>query len=176
MKNGIIIIGLNGSGKSTVCRELARRLNYKLMDVEDYFFVESKIPYTISRTRAEVQKMLLDDIEKYQNYVLCSVNCNWDSKITDTLRMAVLLTAPLEVRMERVKQRELTRFGERVLEGGDLYESQKKFYDFVASRSEQEVREKASLLSCPILEIEATLSVEEIVGRIIREWLRRCYI
>lgn len=35
MKNGIIIIGLNGSGKSTVCRELARRLNYKLMDVED---------------------------------------------------------------------------------------------------------------------------------------------
>lgn len=62
------------------------------------------------------------------------------------------------------------------MEGGDLYESQKKFYDFVASRSEQEVREKASLLSCPILEIEATLSVEEIVGRIIREWLRRCYI
>ena len=166
MTNGIIIIGLNGSGKSTICREIARYLNYKPMDVEDYYFLDSEIPYTVSRTHVEVQQMLLDDIEKYQNYVLCSVNCNWDEKITDTFRMAVLLTAPLEVRMARVKQREILRFGERVLEGGDMYESQKKFHDFVASRSEQDVREKASILKCPVLELDATLKVEEIVEQI----------
>lgn len=166
MSNAIIIIGLNGSGKSTVCRELARRLNYKQMDVEDYYFLDSEIPYTASRTREEVQQMIIDDIDTFQNYVLCSVNCNWDSKITDTFRLAVLLSAPLSVRMERIKQREVIRFGERVLEGGDMYDSQKRFHNFVASRSEQEVKEKASLLNCPVLEIDGTLPIGEIVETI----------
>lgn len=112
MPNGIIIIGLNGSGKSTIYRELARRLNYKCMDVEDYYFLDSDIPYTVSRTREEVEKLIIDDINRFQNYVLCSVNCNWDSKTTDTFKLAVLLSAPLTVRMERIKQREVTRFGE----------------------------------------------------------------
>lgn len=166
MSNGIIIIGLNGSGKSTICRELAHLLNYKRMDVEDYYFLASEIPYTVSRTHEEVQQMIIDDIAKFHNYVLCSVNCNWDSKITDTFRLAVLLSAPLTVRMERIKHRELTRFGERVLEGGDMYELQRRFHAFVASRSEREVKEKASLLTCPILNIDATLPIGEIVEKI----------
>lgn len=166
MPNGIIIIGLNGSGKSTICRELAQRLNYKCMDVEDYYFLDSDIPYTVSRTRGEVEKLIIDDIERFPNYVLCSVNCNWCSKITDTLRLAVLLSAPLAVRMERIKQREVARFGERVLEGGDMYESQKRFHAFVAARSPEDVKESAKVLNCPILEINATSPIDEIVERI----------
>lgn len=166
MPNGIIIMGLNGSGKSTICRELAQRLEYKCMDVEDYYFLDSDIPYTVSRTHEEVEKLIVDDIDRFQDYVLCSVKCNWDSKITDTFRLAVLLSAPLTVRMERIKQREVTRFGERVLEGGDMYESQKRFHAFVASRSSKDVKESAKVLNCPVLEIDATSPIEEIVERI----------
>ena len=166
MSNGIIIIGLNGSGKSTVCRELAQRLNYKRMDVEDYYFPEAEIPYTVSRSREEVERMIIEDINKYKNYVLCSVNCNWNTNITDTFRLAVLLSAPLEIRMERIKQREVLRFGKRVLEGGDMYESQKRFHDFVTLRSAEDVRRKTSILHCPVLEIDATLPVGEIVRSI----------
>jgi shikimate kinase len=50
MLKGIIIMGLNGCGKSTICRELAELLNYRRMDVEDYYFLDSDIPYTNSRT------------------------------------------------------------------------------------------------------------------------------
>ena len=57
MLNGIIIMGLNGCGKSTVCRELAQRLGYKRIDVEDYYFLDSQIPYTVSRTYEEVQQI-----------------------------------------------------------------------------------------------------------------------
>ena len=166
MLNGIIIMGLNGCGKSTVCRELAQRLGYKRIDVEDYYFLDSQIPYTVSRTYEEVQQMIIEDINKYKNYVFCSVNCNWDSKITDTFQLAVLLSAPLEVRMERIKQREITRFGERVLEGGDMYESQKRFHTFVASRSAESIKEVANTLNCPVMEMDATLSIDEIVKRI----------
>ena len=123
MLGGIIIMGLNGCGKSTICRELAELLNYRCMDVEDYYFLESEIPYTKSCTYEEVKQLMLDDIKTHHNYVLSSVGCNWGSEIAATYKLAVLLSAPLQVRLERIKQREIARFGNRVLEGGDMYES-----------------------------------------------------
>ncbi len=166
MLNGIIIIGLNGSGKSTISRELAGLLNYKRMDVEDYYFLDSDIPYSKSRTLEEVKQLMLDDIKIYRNYVFSSVGCNWGYEINSTYKLAVLLYAPLQVRLERIKQREITRFGNRVLEGGDMYESQKQFYDMVASRSAEDIKQQAYSLSCPVLEINATLPVKEILGLI----------
>lgn len=166
MLNGIIIMGLNGSGKSTVCRELADLLNYRRMDVEDYYFLDSDIPYAKSRNHEEVKQLMLNDIKIYHNYVLSSVGCNWGSEIVSTYKLAILLYAPLQVRLERIKQREITRFGNRVLEGGDMYESQKRFHDMVASRSPEDIKQQACSLTCPVLEINATLPVKEILGLI----------
>lgn len=171
MLNGIIVMGLNGSGKSTISRELADLLNYKRMDVEDYYFLDSDIPYTNSRTHEEVKQLMLDDIRIYYNYVLSSVGCNWGSEIVATFKMAVLLHAPLEVRLERINHRELTRFGNRVLEGGDMYESQKRFHDMVASRSAEDIKKQAYSLNCPVLEIDSTLPVKEILGLIYSHYL-----
>lgn len=166
MLNGIIVMGLNGSGKSTICRELADLLNYKRMDVEDYYFLDSDIPYTNSRTQEEVKQLMLDDIRIHHNYVLSSVGCNWGSEIVATIKLAVILHAPLEVRLERINHRELTRFGNRVLEGGDMYESQKQFRDMVISRSAEDIKQQAYSLICPVLEIDATLPLKEILGLI----------
>ena len=38
MKNGILICGYNGCGKTTLGKELAKTLGYKFMDIEDYYF------------------------------------------------------------------------------------------------------------------------------------------
>ena len=75
MPNGIIAVGLNGSGKTTIGRELAKALNYKNMYVEDYYFLESEIPYTISRTKEEVRWLILTDIRK-KDYFVTDIN-NW---------------------------------------------------------------------------------------------------
>ncbi len=166
MLNGIIIMGLNGSGKSTICHGLADLLNYRRMDVEDYYFLDSEIPYTKSRTHDMVKQLMLDDIKIYHNYVLSSVGCNWGSEIVSTYKLAILLYAPLQERLERIKQREITRFGNRVLVGGDMYEAQKRFHDMVATRSEEDIKQQAYSLTCPLLEIDATLPVKEILGLI----------
>lgn len=173
MINGIIIMGLNGSGKSTICHQLADLLNYRRMDVEDYYFFDSDIPYTKSRTQEEVKQLMLEDIKIYHNYVLSSVGCNWGSEIISTFKLAILLYAPLQVRLERIKQREITRFGNRVLVGGDMYESQKRFHDMVASRSAEDIKQQAYSLTCPVLEINATLPVKEILGLIYNFYLNK---
>ena len=163
MLNGIIIMGLNGSGKSTICRQLADLLNYRPMDVEDHYFLDSDIPYTKSRTQEEVRQLMLQDINIYHNYVLSSVGCNWGSEIVSTYKLAILLYAPLEVRLERIKQREINRFGSRILEGGDMYESQKRFHNMVATRSPEDIKQQAYSLTSPVLEMDATLPLKEII-------------
>ncbi len=46
--------------------------------------------------------------------------------------LAVHITAPVAVRMERLHQREYQWFGDRILEGGDMYEWHQHFLDMAA--------------------------------------------
>ena len=68
MPDGILITGLNGSGKSTVCKILADRLNYYSMDVEDYYFIKSDTPYSKFHTLEETRQLMLNDIHKPVSY------------------------------------------------------------------------------------------------------------
>ena len=166
MEKGIIICGLNGSGKTTTGRLVAEKLGIKRMDVEDYYFFNSEIPFTVSRTKDEVRELMWADIQLHKNYVLSSVGCDWGENIESTYALAVFLSAPKETRMARIDQREIVRFGDRVLEGGDMYEQQKQFRQFVAGRNEEPYRAKVMQLNCPVLELDSTQPLEEIVEKI----------
>ena len=55
-------------------------------------------------------------------------------KLLDTMQVGfVFLTASVEVRIARVHRREYEIFGDRVLKGGDMFESHQRFLDDVAS-------------------------------------------
>lgn len=168
--NGIIITGLNGCGKSTVCRLLADKLNYYSMDVEDYYFIDSDIPYSKFHTHEQTKKLMLDDIERRNNFVLATVNCDWGEEISSVCRLAVVLKAPLDVRMQRIEKREYDKFGNRVLKGGDLYESQQKFHNKVLLRDESHITKQMQFITCPILEIDATLPIDDIVNTICKKF------
>ena len=168
MPSGIIIFGANGSGKSTLGRELAHILQYKYMDIEDYYFVESEIPYSISRSREECLALMLEDIEKYSSFVISAVSGDFGEKISAMYECAVFVSAPLEIRLERIKQRAYEQHGERVCEGGDLFEQEKRFYDFVASRSLSAVDKWAETLTCPVIHVDGMLPVHENA-----EWVAR---
>jgi cytidylate kinase len=105
MSKGIIVFGANGSGKSTLARELARVLSYKHMDVEDYYFEKSEVPYSISRTKVDVIKLMLEDIKDHGSFVLSSVTGEFGVEIEAFYEFAVYLSAPLEIRLDRVKCR-----------------------------------------------------------------------
>ena len=166
MKKGIIICGLNGCGKTTTGRLVAEKLGIKRMDVEDYYFLDSEIPFSVSRTKDEVRELMWAEIQLHKSYVLSSVGCDWGEKIENTYALAVFLTAPKETRMARIDHREIVRFGDRVLEGGDMYEQQKRFRQFVAGRSEEPYRAKVMQLNCPVLELDSTQPLEVIVEKI----------
>lgn len=103
MPKGIIVFGANGSGKSTLGRELARVLSFKYMDVEDYHFIKSEIPYTLERTRGDCLNLVLADIENHGSFVLSAFIGDFNEDISSMYNLAVLMSAPLETRIERIK-------------------------------------------------------------------------
>lgn len=172
MPNGIIITGLNGCGKSTVCRLLAEKLNYFSMDVEDYFFIKSDIPYSKFHTHEQTKELMLEDILKHKNYVMATVNCDWGNEIISTYKFAVVLKAPLDIRMKRIEEREYRKFENRVLKGGDLYESQQKFHNKVLKRTDEHIEKQMQYIACPVLEVDATRPLQDTVDIIYKKYLQ----
>ena len=171
MHRGIIVFGANGSGKSTIGRELAKLLKFKYMDIEEYHFIEAEVPYTVERSRQDCIDLMLADIEKYRSFVISAVMGDFGDKITSMYNLAVLVYAPLEIRVERIKRRSLEQYGERVLRGGDMYEKNLKFIDFAASRSLSGIERWAEALACPVIRIDGTKPVSENTKLIVERYL-----
>ena len=166
MKSGIVICGLNGCGKSTLAREVAAALGFKRMDVEDYYFLPSAVPYANSRSKAEVARLMLCDMDRHPCFVLASVRADWGKEINGHYALAVALTAGKETRLSRIQQRETDKFGSRVLPGGDMYVQQQRFHKVAAGRTEDIVEESLIALSCPILRLNGESPIEENVQKI----------
>lgn len=187
MIHGIAIMGLNGCGKSTLAHEIARKIGFYEMDVEDYYFPEQKysrqavlehqidvkceykgaLPYSVPRSKTEVQEMIRDDIEKHPQFIISGVTMNWEESILSAIDVAFILEVPTNERVKRVEQREGIRFGSRVMPGGDMYEQQKEFRESIANKSSQSVEESADRLRCKKVKLDGTKSIDENVGIIL---------
>ena len=173
---GIIICGMNGSGKSTLGRALAESLGWRFIDNEDLYFpkADPAHPYAVERTQEEVERLLLAEVRRDDRFVFAAVRGNYGDAVLPYYKAAVLVDVPREIRLERVKSRSYGKFGERMLPGGDLYESEKRFYDLVAARPEDYATRWLDTVDVPVLRVDGTRSVGENVA-LIADWLRGNY-
>ena len=161
MIHGIAIAGANGSDKTTLGKHLAKLLGFKHMDVENYYFKDSVIPYANPHTKEEVQKLLLADIKRNGRFILSAVNCDFGKDINTLYDCVIYIKAPLEIRLHRIKQRSIDKFGCRVYKGGDLYEQEQAFYNFVASRSMKKTDAWMQSVKCPVIYVDGTKPVTD---------------
>ena len=169
-----MIVGLNGTGKTTLGRALAEALGWFRMDVEDYWFPPaspSENPYAVERSRNEVRALMLRDMERHGRFVLSSVRGEWGEAIESRVAAVIVLDAPLETRLSRIDRRSEARFGARVAPGGDMYAQEQRFREIAAARSPQIVEAWVSALSLPVLRLDAARPVNESLSRSLA-WLR----
>ena len=191
MREGIAIVGLNGSGKSTLGHALAKELSYYEIDVEDYYFPEQKesrraaldgeygdsldylgdMPYSVSRTKEEVEEGIAKDIAAHPRYILTGVTINWSEEILSTIKKVFWLKTGTDERVRRVKDREEKRWGDRVAEGGDMYEQQKSFRELIAGFTDEKVKDSIGNINCGVIELDGTLPVHRNV-EIIKKWIQ----
>lgn len=169
--HGIIVFGANGSGKSTLGQELARVLDFKYMDIEDYHFEKSEIPYTVERSHEDCLNLMLADMKKYNTFVLSAVTGDFGEEISAMYDLAVFMSAPIDTRIERIEQREYEKHGERIRKGGDMYEQYLKFIHFARLRNLSKIDKWAETVNCPIIFVDGTKdyrqTAADIAGRVI---------
>lgn len=115
---------------------------------------------------------MLVDIEKCDSFVLTSVKGDYGNEISSMYKLGVFLSVPTSIRLERVKRRSFEKYGERVLLGGDLYEQEQDFLDFVQTRSLSNIDEWAKTLTCPILHLDGTNTILKNIEAIIEKYNR----
>lgn len=157
----ILICGLNGSGKTTLGIKLANALGFQFLNDEDYYFLKSDIPFSKNRTDEEVREFITSYIEQHKNVVLTATRGDLGDKINSFYDYVIYLSAPLDLRLSRIKKREYDRFGERVLKGGDMYEQQKVFHNFVAARTTEKIEKWLNTLSCRVIKLDGSKPIDD---------------
>jgi thymidylate kinase len=114
--------------------------------------------------------MLLSDMKKHGSFVVSGEISGWGDEFLTMFDLAVFLTAPKEIRMKRIENREYARWGNRVCEGGDMYESQKEFREFAATRDIGLLEKRALEYSCPILRVDGTQNLHETIKLITQRY------
>ena len=169
MVNRIHILGASGSGTTTLGRALAARLQCPHFDTDDYFWLPTDPPFTTQRERTARQHRLMDDLTAHDAWILSGSLSGWGDVAIPLFELVVSLWVPHDVRIERLHHREHARFGERILPGGDMYESSQAFLARAASydkggldiRSRRLHEEWLGRLPCPILCFEGEYTIEE---------------
>ena len=62
------------------------------------------------------------------------------------------------------------RWGNRVTEGGDMYEQQKSFRELIAGFTDEKVKDSINKIGCEVIELDGTLPVQRNT-EIIKEWM-----
>ena len=166
---GILVCGLNGSGKSTLGRALADKLGFYFIDNEHLFFDRSSNnePYTNPRSHEDAIELLMANVHKNPNFVFAAVKGDYGKDIIPLYNYIIVIDTPKNVRLDRVRKRSYSKFGARMLKGGDLYEQEENFFRFIESRENDYVDNWIETLSCVVLRIDGTKPIEENISYIL---------
>lgn len=157
----ITICGLNGSGKTTLGKKLAEIIQYKHIDIEDYYFSDNNdYKYGKSFTKEQVVKNLEIDFNKYDNIIFTACKGEF-GELSNRYDFAIFIRADKETRLKRVKDRSYKQFGDRILKNGDLYERENEFFNKVYEKDELEIIEWFQKLNCNKIEIDGLKPIEE---------------
>lgn len=175
MYSRIHIFGASGSGATTLGRKLALHLPHVNFDGDDYFWIEK-----FSRQREPNERVVLlkEDLSKHKYWILSGAVCGWGDELKPNFDLVIFLYVPKEIRLQRLKYREIQRYGTAALLGGAKYEQSQAFLEWAALYDEAGMQVRSKLLhenwisdlSCPVLKIEGIHTVEERVN-IVRQFI-----
>lgn len=170
----IHITGASGSGTSTLGAALAARLDVPHFDTDDFFWVPSDPPYQVKRPIEERLSLMHAALRPRRSWTLSGSVDAWGSSLAAYFDRVVFLIAPTEIRLARLKARELARFGAASLApGGAMHDNHEEFliwaaaYDAGTHAGRSLPRHLAWLerLPCPVLRFSGLEPVDALVEK-----------
>jgi adenylate kinase family enzyme len=160
----ILITGASGSGTSTLGRALADELQFPVFDTDDYYWHATQPPFQQPREPVQRHALLLADLAGAANAVVAGSVMKWGVELEDRFDLIVFLYLEAAIRVERLRLRELSRYG-RVDPEFVAWAAQ---YDDAPTIGRSLARHRAWLAErkCPIVELSGDLSVADRVSAV----------
>jgi len=176
----IHILGASGSGTTTLAKELSKTLGYKHFDSDDYFWEPTEPPFQNKRTIEKRQELLQKDLKAHDSWILSGSLCGWGDRFIEKFDLVIYLWIPQDIRLERLKEREKLRHGDKILPQGSIHKTYVDFIEWasnydngdISMRSRVMHEEWISQLECKLLRIEGTYEVSEKIN-IVMENLKK---
>lgn len=164
----IHIFGASGAGSTTQGEDLSAVLHIPYFDTDRYFWEASDPPFTVRRDAAERNELLLADLVGHDDWIIGGSLVSWGENWHSMFDLAVFLYIPHAIRMERLRQRELARYGDVIFTDPERNKQYNGFIEWAASYDTGTMRRSLAVhrqwmeqLTCPVLVIEGDLSVDE---------------
>ena len=109
----------------------------------------------------------LEKISRNSRFVFAAVKGDYGDKLLASLDRIIVISVPKEVRSRRVRERSFSKFGERILPGGDLYEKETAWFSLTDSRPEDYTEKWLKTVNCPVIRIDGTLPVRQNVDYLV---------
>ena len=161
---------------TTLGRALAARLGAVHIDTDDHHWLPTDPPYQHKRDVADRRRRIAAEQARTGKWVVSGTLDAWAEGIADEAELIVFLEAPTETRLERLRRREQSRFGDSLLPGGAMYETHRAFIDWAAQyeqgmqpgRSRPRHERWLSGLAAPALRLDATRPPTQLIEEIMR--------
>jgi uridine kinase len=180
MARGIIIFGSAGSGKTTLGKLVAKKLDFPYFDIDDYIWrKDTDKPFTVMYAYKEKVNRLMTDISKGTHFVMAGSMDSFNKPFVPLFDLAIHITASLDTRIARINKREYEAYGERIMEGGDMYEGHCHFidnsarYDTDGSPCMSSHAQWANSLPCKVLRLNGDEDLNKNVEIIVHEYLKK---
>lgn len=162
----ILITGASGSGTTTLGEALASSLGLPHLDADNFYWLPTSPPFKQKRDPKYRFNLLHQELHAVPGVILSGSIVDWGSEIENSFTLIVFLYLSAELRVERLRRRELERYG-KVNEAFIKWASE---YDSGPSEGRSLAKHESWLAQrrCPVLRLEGDLSIEERVARVLR--------
>lgn len=175
LPNRIHILGASGSGTTSLAVTLAARYGHRHLDTDDCFWMRTDPPYREQRPREERLSLLRQALRASNSWVLSGSLCGWGDSLIPEFELVVFLAVPTPIRLARLREREVARYGRQAIaEGGELHSASVEFLEWAGSYDTGGVNMRSralheawlDALSGVVLRLEGDRSVEDQLAQI----------
>ncbi|WP_277373060.1 AAA family ATPase [Pseudomonas sp. AA-38] len=175
------IFGASGAGTTTLARTLAEHCGWLHLDTDAFYWLPSEPPYLHKRPPEERVALIREQAAQACSWVLSGSLCSWGEALIPSFSHALFLRLDDAERMQRLQQREVQRYGERIQPGGDMHEQSLAFLHWAAGYEQGDLQTRslrmheawiAQRLSCPLLRLDSTHETPEQLAARVLDWLQ----
>jgi len=171
----IHVFGASGTGTTTLGQALGTHLGLPYYDTDHYFWLPTELPFSQRRPAAARDALLAQDLTQTPSWLLGGSLVGWGEQWLAAFDLAIFLWLPPALRLARLQQRELARYGAALHDDLVCAAQLRTFLDWAAGyddsssgghRTFANHTDWLTRCTCPVLELRGDLSVAERVARV----------